>query len=111
MLVLLEKDGPARVAAGRVGPVGTVITAWSNERSTDAGSHTYHCRYASGLAMSHKIDDGKVTLGGLDMGTDSRSGLQPGTGAVTQPEETRSAYLGIQSSAEQPAVSQCSQSV
>lgn len=34
VLVLLEKDGPARVAGGHVGSVETVITASSNGEST-----------------------------------------------------------------------------
>lgn len=34
VLVLLEKDGPARVAGGHVGSVETMITASSNGEST-----------------------------------------------------------------------------
>lgn len=56
-LVLLEKDGPARVAAGQVRSFGGDGDHGVVERGKHMGCRLSILLYASGLAMSWKIDD------------------------------------------------------
>lgn len=71
MLLLLEKDGPARVAAGQVGSVGGDDDRELVEREEhmDAG-YPFSCMQVGSLAISWKVDDSDMI---------QIAGMQPGT--------------------------------
>lgn len=88
MLLLLEKDGPSRVAAGQVGSFGGDRDHGVVERGEHMGCRLSILLYASGLTMSWKIDDSDMV---------QIACMQSGTlCCVPQTEEIRT-----QSSAEQ----------
>lgn len=101
MLVLLEKDGPARVAVGQVGSVGGDGGHGLVERGEHMGCRLSIFLYASGLTMAWKIDDSDMV---------QITCLQPGTLCVVCRRLRRCGYSHQLSSSQQQSEEQCSQS-